>query len=425
VQPRAQGFQLLVGASGRRWIRRLLDHEAPRGSDCMECANSELDRPADSQRHALRTVFQLDMLHELLTALHEEVIQRWKERVESMLLPSPMSPLELVDEMPEFLGEVVRLLRTDAGLEPRDAASARTEIAASHGEQRLRLGFSLSSVVQEYGALQDAIVETAQAHGQEVTLREVQLIYDSILHGIVHAVSQYIRQRDAEFFQRANQSLAFMSHELRNAISSASSTVEILKQQAQIPPDSYAFRALEGSIGRTISLLDQMLRTAKVTAGVGLRRHWTRLVQLFDEATMSAMAEAELKHVELRQEIASDQELFLDPSLMQSALDNLVRNAVKFSRPGGGVTLRGRVENSHATIEIEDCCGGLDPGDVEEAFTPFVRLDEEQAGFGLGLAIARQAVSAHGGTLRVQNLPGKGCVFALELPIGEPGAPRA
>ena len=80
--------------------------------------------------------------------------------------------------------------------------------------------------------------------------------------------------------------------------------------------------------------------------------------------------------------------------------------------------MRGQVACGRATIEIEDCCGGLPPGKVEEAFAPFVRLDSGQSGFGLGLAIARQAVDAHRGCIRVQNLPGKGCVFVLELPIG-------
>ena len=79
--------------------------------------------------------------------------------------------------------------------------------------------------------------------------------------------------------------------------------------------------------------------------------------------------------------------------------------------------LRGRIADGRVVIEVEDCCGGLPPGKVEEAFAPFVRLDNRQTGFGLGLAIAKQAVDAHGGSIRVQDLPGKGCIFVLELPI--------
>jgi signal transduction histidine kinase len=275
----------------------------------------------------------------------------------------------------------------------------------------------LSSVVQEYGALEYAIVETARDRGEELALRELQLTYDCVLHGIVHAVSRYVRQRDAEFFQRSNQNLAFVSHELRNAISSAANTVEILKQQVQLPPDNYVFRALEKSIETTIALLDQMLQTAKVTAGVGIRRRWTGIAQLFEEAVIGAMAQAELKQVEIRRRIESDHALYIDTELIQSAIDNLVRNAVKYSRPGGDVTLRGRIEAGLATILVADSCGGLKPGKVEEAFSPFIRIDEREEGFGLGLAIAKQAVGAHGGNLRVQNLPGTGCIFTLELPL--------
>jgi signal transduction histidine kinase len=66
---------------------------------------------------------------------------------------------------------------------------------------------------------------------------------------------------------------------------------------------------------------------------------------------------------------------------------------------------------------VHDSCGGLPPGKVEKAFAPFVRLDSSQDGFGLGLAIAKQAAESHGGNIRVQNVPGKGCIFVLELSL--------
>ena len=111
--------------------------------------------------------------------------------------------------------------------------------------------------------------------------------------------------------------------------------------------------------------------------------------------------------------------MFVDPRLIRSALGNLLRNAVKYTRSGTMVELRGRIRNGHAEIEVEDRCGGLEPGKVEEAFSPFVRLNTGENGFGLGLAIAKQAVDAHGGSIRVQNLPSKGCIFVLELPQGD------
>ena len=98
-------------------------------------------------------------------------------------------------------------------------------------------------------------------------------------------------------------------------------------------------------------------------------------------------------------------------------MGNLLRNALKYTAPTSTVELCGKFEGERAAIEVEDRCGGLAPGSVEKAFAPFVRMEEEHGGFGLGLAIAKQAVDAHGGTIRVQNLPGKGCIFVLEVPV--------
>jgi hypothetical protein len=64
-------------------------------------------------------------------------------------------------------------------------------------------------------------------------------------------------------------------------------------------------------------------------------------------------------------------------------------------------------------------CGGLSPEEVQAMFAPFVRLTQKKAhGFGLGLAIAKAAAEARGGTIRVENLPGRGCRFVLKLPNG-------
>jgi signal transduction histidine kinase len=67
------------------------------------------------------------------------------------------------------------------------------------------------------------------------------------------------------------------------------------------------------------------------------------------------------------------------------------------------------------TVEVEDGCGGLPQENTTELFEPFVQRGENRTGFGLGLAIVKQALEAHGGRVSVRNLPGKGCVFLLDL----------
>jgi signal transduction histidine kinase len=68
-------------------------------------------------------------------------------------------------------------------------------------------------------------------------------------------------------------------------------------------------------------------------------------------------------------------------------------------------------------FEIEDQCGGLPPGKAETLFNPFEQRSADRSGLGLGLAICMRGTLAVGGTLRVRDLPGRGCVFMVELPL--------
>jgi signal transduction histidine kinase len=67
-------------------------------------------------------------------------------------------------------------------------------------------------------------------------------------------------------------------------------------------------------------------------------------------------------------------------------------------------------------IEVEDECGGLPAGKAEDLFRPFEQRGTNRSGLGLGLAIARESVETNGGLVRARNLPGRGCVFTIDLP---------
>ncbi len=357
-------------------------------------------------------------LHDLLAAKGAEVLTRWEAQVRGTLAPESMPPIELIDHLPKFLEEILAALRDDAGLSSAGPTPEESGTASSHGEQRLRLGFSLDSVVREYGVFRDAIIATANAAGVEISFREMEVVFDCIITGIARAVSEYSSQRDAELLRQANEHFAFIAHELRSPLSAATLALMQLKAKGQLPTEGRARATLERGLRQASDLIDQTLHIARVASGIELRPQWTTLHALFEDAELEAISEAESKGVEFRIRLEGNERVNLDVRLVRSAISNLVRNGVKYSNPGGTVELRGSVADGRAKIEVEDCCGGLEPGKVEEAFAPFVRLDSRQSGFGLGLAIAKQAVDAHGGNIRVQNLPGKGCIFVLELPCG-------
>ena len=351
-------------------------------------------------------------LYELLESRQSEVLSYWLSKVQATLAPESLSPVELVDHVPDFLQELTASLRNGAG---SDAESAS---ASDHGEYRLRQGFSLASVVREYGILIDAITATAKTAGVSVSAAEHERMFLFTTEGIARAVSEYSTQREADLRRQANEHFAFIAHELRSPLSAAMSFLEVMRLQEALPEKTLA-NGLERNLKRTAELIDHALRTSRVASGVDLQRKPTTLAALFQTSEADVLPTATLKNVAFEVIVQNDTLIEVDLRLARSAIDNLLRNAIKHTRPQGTITLRGDIVDGRAVIEVEDTCGGLEPGASDEIFKPFVRGDSQQPGFGLGLSITQQAVEAHGGTIRVQNLPGKGCVFVMDLPISE------
>ena len=109
-------------------------------------------------------------------------------------------------------------------------------------------------------------------------------------------------------------------------------------------------------------------------------------------------------------------EVKADRQILAAAVANLLQNAFKFSPQGATVSLGARCAASRVLIEVEDACGGLPPGQTDSLLRPFVQRSADRTGLGLGLSICMKAVRAIDGELRIQDLPGKGCVFTIDLP---------
>ena len=105
-----------------------------------------------------------------------------------------------------------------------------------------------------------------------------------------------------------------------------------------------------------------------------------------------------------------------DRQVLTAVLMNLLLNAVKFTRPDTQVVLRVGASAERVLLEIEDRCGGLPGGNVEDLFRPYEQRGADRTGLGLGLAFSRWGVEASRGRVYARNLPGVGCVFTVDLP---------
>ncbi len=145
--------------------------------------------------------------------------------------------------------------------------------------------------------------------------------------------------------------------------------------------------------------------------------------EFIDEVAVAAAIQAQGSgHSLLIEPVDSAIMVTADRQLLASALTNLLQNAFKFTPVGGEVSLVTHATPDRVRIEVSDQCGGLPPGRADELFLPFSQSSADRSGLGLGLTIALRAVRANAGELSVRDVPGSGCVFAIDLPRAPPPA---
>lgn len=141
-----------------------------------------------------------------------------------------------------------------------------------------------------------------------------------------------------------------------------------------------------------------------------------RLDVLVDQIIITARSEAKNKNQILCNDITTSVELETDRQLVLSAIANLIQNALKYSKAGGRISVRAGYSSENVIIEIEDECGGIQPDVLKNLFKPFTSAGFDQSGLGLGLTIVQRAVLLLQGQITINNLPGCGCAFRIELP---------
>jgi hypothetical protein len=355
-------------------------------------------------------------LADAIEAHRDEIVAAWLERATATVDPAGAMAIEVQDGLPGLLTEVVRLLRESNGAASTERA---TKLAAHHGMQRFHAGFNIGSVVREYGILRRCIRDFARAREIPVAPEDNEIVIDAIHAAIADAVEQFAVERDRRIREQSDAHFSFVAHELRNALAAATITAQGL-ERARKSPDPDAMPRLRRSLGRLRDLVDSSLAGARLR-DVGrtgeLRLEEVSLAELVAEAVEEVAGRADDQGNALVVTGAAPPAR-ADRRLIQSAVSNLIRNAVKFTRPGGTITIRLGAGEGVVSLEVEDECGGLSPDEPGDLFLPFVQKGPDRSGFGLGLAITRQAVEAHHGHIQVSNLPGKGCVFMMTLPLG-------
>jgi signal transduction histidine kinase len=228
-------------------------------------------------------------------------------------------------------------------------------------------------------------------------------------------VTEYARQRERTIEDHGTERLGVLVHELRNVLSTVSLAYASILS-GRVPVGGSTGQLLGTNLVKLERLIDSSLAVVRRDAGIA-RLEQIPVAGFVEEIEMAASAQAEARGIRLTVPAVLDVATIEgDRQILSAAIANMLQNAFKFTRRGGAVSLTTRLADERILFDIEDECGGLPPGKIEELFTPFSQRSTDRSGLGLGLAICLRAARASGGEIRVRDIPGRGCVFTLDLP---------
>lgn len=235
--------------------------------------------------------------------------------------------------------------------------------------------------------------------------------------------------------ERANlakdEFLAMLGHELRNPLSPILSSLHILRRHSDPEMLDKGLTIIERQARHLTRLVDDLLDVARIAQGkVLLRRDRVDLAEVIEVALERANPLIEERHHAVDARLARDLGVEADRARMEQVIANLLNNAAKYTPPGGRITVEARRVDDMVEVGIADSGIGISAEMLPQVFETFVQdrqsIDRSRGGLGLGLAIVRNLVQLHGGTVAAHSDgEGQGSQFVVRIPAADVSPVRA
>lgn len=213
--------------------------------------------------------------------------------------------------------------------------------------------------------------------------------------------------------------LGDISHELRSPLARLQVAVEILAKKSETKDQSMIDR-INIEISRLNQLIGQILELNRNGSGTRTSEP-TDLQELMIKVCADAQFEASARNITISRKLNGSLIIQADRQLIEQAVENIIRNAIKYSPENSEIRVDLTKSEEKAVIKVSDQGPGIAQQHLERIFEPFYRCDDDRdrktGGVGLGLAIAQKAVLAHGGNIRLVNLPENGLEAEIILPL--------
>jgi signal transduction histidine kinase len=221
--------------------------------------------------------------------------------------------------------------------------------------------------------------------------------------------------------QLRRQMTADIAHDLRTPLTVIGGYVEALRDQVLLPTPE-RFDMIYGEVQHLQQLVDDLRTLSLADAGeLRLTRHPIEPRALLAEVAALFQHRADQQHIALRVDAAENlPAINIDEGRFVQVLSNLIANALRYTPDGGHITLGAVDRSGGVQLIVRDDGAGISPEALPHIFDRFYRADQsrqqESGESGLGLAIARSIIEAHGGTITVESEVGQGSTFAVCLP---------
>jgi len=236
--------------------------------------------------------------------------------------------------------------------------------------------------------------------------------------------------RVVSVLQQLRQFVSDASHELRTPLSVLQGETELLLQERKQPEEyEQALRVIHGELRQLTRIVEALFTLSMADAGqLRVTSAPVYLNEVLEEACAIAVPLARTKGITIEQDLHSEIVVNGDEALLRELFLVFLENAVKYSSAHTYIRVRLRESDGSATAQVADQGAGISPEHLPHIFERFYRAtgpdDGDTRGSGLGLAIAQAIVTAHGGTVGCQSVPGRGSTCTVTFPLAQAGAAK-
>ncbi len=212
-----------------------------------------------------------------------------------------------------------------------------------------------------------------------------------------------------------------ISHELRSPLARLNVALELARNKAN-PETAGLLERIETESNRLNTMISRLLVLSKLETGSeNFEKREINLTKIFEQTVADADFEARGNNKSVKITRKDSVQVFGSETLLRSAIENVLRNAVRYTKDETTVAVKLIKNGKNAVVTVADCGAGVPEDELGKLFRPFYRVntarDRKSGGIGLGLAIAERAVHAHRGAIKASNT-GNGLAVEITLPLG-------